>query len=41
MSEHKNPVPTVDIILQKGSDILLIKGRTSHSEITLHFLAVL
>ena len=27
MSEHKNPVPTVDIILQKGSDILLIKRK--------------
>ena len=27
MSEHRNPVPTIDIILQKGSDILLIKRK--------------
>jgi 8-oxo-dGTP diphosphatase len=27
MSEHRNPIPTIDIILQKGSDILLIKRK--------------
>lgn len=27
MSEHHNPIPTVDVILQKGSDVLLVKRR--------------
>jgi ADP-ribose pyrophosphatase YjhB (NUDIX family) len=27
MTEHKNPVPTVDIILQKDSNILLVKRK--------------
>jgi 8-oxo-dGTP diphosphatase len=32
MSEHRNPVPTIDIILQKGSDILLIKRKNDPFE---------
>ena len=27
MTEHKNPVPTVDVILQKDSNILLVKRK--------------
>jgi 8-oxo-dGTP diphosphatase len=27
MSDHRNPIPTVDVILEKGADILLIKRR--------------
>ena len=27
MTEYKNPIPTVDVILQKGSEILLIKRK--------------
>src|ERR671923_1640912 len=27
MGEHRNPVPAVDIILQKGSEILLVKRK--------------
>jgi 8-oxo-dGTP diphosphatase len=27
MSDHRNPTPTVDVILQKGSEILLIKRK--------------
>jgi 8-oxo-dGTP diphosphatase len=27
MTKHKNPLPTVDVILQKGSNILLIKRK--------------
>jgi 8-oxo-dGTP diphosphatase len=28
MSGHRNPIPTVDVILEKGADILLVKRRT-------------
>ena len=27
MTEYKNPIPTVDVILQKGSEVLLIKRK--------------
>ncbi len=27
MSDHRNPIPTVDVILQKGSEILLVKRK--------------
>jgi 8-oxo-dGTP diphosphatase len=27
MSDHRNPIPTVDVILEKGPNILLIKRR--------------
>jgi 8-oxo-dGTP diphosphatase len=27
MAEYKNPIPTVDVILQKGSEVLLIKRK--------------
>ncbi len=27
MSDYRNPIPTVDVILQKGSEILLIKRK--------------
>ena len=27
MKEHRNPVPAVDVILQKGSEILLVKRK--------------
>jgi 8-oxo-dGTP diphosphatase len=27
MSKHTNPIPTIDVVLQQGSDILLIKRK--------------
>ena len=29
MTEYKNPIPTVDVILQKGSEVLLIKRKNA------------